>query len=122
MNRPIDAVVDTGSPWTVVSTNDLLSTRLPLHTMQKGPSLQLAGFKFFRYAIPNASLSFKTETGELFKGVLSTMGALVPTKLDKKTLDDVRNIPNIIGHDFLEENKLGFYFNVSTKTAYLEIP
>jgi len=67
-------------------------------------------------------MSFKTDSGGLFKGTLATFGALVPTKLDKKTLEDVRNIPSIIGHDFLEENKLALYFNVSAKIAYLEIP
>ena len=90
--------------------------------MQTGDTLQLAGFKFYRYSLGSATLSFRTETGEIFKGTLAKFGALVPTKLDRKTLDEVKNIPSIIGHDFLEENKLGLYFNVSTKTAYIEAP
>jgi hypothetical protein len=120
INKAIDAIVDTGSPYTVVSTNDLLGTRLRLHTMQKGETVSLAGFRFFRYLINNVTMNFKTETGELFKSKLSTIGALVPTKLDKKTLNDVKSIPSIIGHDFLEENQLSFYFNASAKIAYLE--
>lgn len=88
--------------------------------MQRGQTLQLAGFRFFRYPINNAILSFKTETGELFKGKPTSIGALVPTKLDKKTLDDVKNIPSIVGHDFMEENKLALYFNPSAKITYLE--
>lgn len=120
INRAIDAIVDTGSPYTVLSTNELLGARLPLRTMQKSEIVSLAGFRFFRHPINNVTMSFRAENGELYKGRLSSIGALVPTKLDKKTLSDVKNIPSIIGHDFLEENKLSFHFNVSAKIAYLE--
>lgn len=120
INKAIDAIVDTGSPYTVLSTNEILGTRLPIHTMQKGEMVSLAGFRFFRHPIHDVTMSFKTETGELFKGTLSSIGALVPTKLDKKTFDDVKYIPNIVGHDFLEENKLSLYFNPSAKVTYLE--
>ena len=65
-------------------------------------------------------MNFRTEKGELFKTKLSNIAALVPTKLDKKTLDDVKSIPSIIGHDFLEENKIAFYFHPSAKITYLE--
>jgi len=120
INKAIDAIVDTGSPYTVLSTNEILGTRLPIHTMRKGETVSLAGFRFFRYPINNVTLTFRTETNELFKGRLGSIGALVPTKPDKKTLDDVKHIPNIIGHDFLEENKLSLYFNPSAKITYLE--
>jgi hypothetical protein len=120
INKPIDSIVDTGSPFTALSTNEILSTRMPIHTMQKGEMVSLAGFRFFRYPINNVTLKFKTETGELFAGKLSTISALVPTKLDKKTLNDVKSIPSIVGHDFMEENKIAFYFNPSAKITYLE--
>jgi hypothetical protein len=120
INKPIDSIVDTGSPFTTLSTNEILSTRMPIHTMQKGERVSLAGFRFFRYPINNVTLKFKTETGELFAGKLSTISALVPTKIDKKTLNDVKSIPSIIGHDFMEENKIAFYFNPSAKITYLE--
>jgi len=120
INKAIDAIVDTGSPYTVLSTNEILGTRLPIHTMQKGEMVALAGHRFFRYLINNVGMNFRTETGELFKTKLSSIAALVPTKLDKKTLNDVKDIPSIIGHDFLEENKIAFYFNPSAKITYLE--
>jgi hypothetical protein len=120
INKTIDAIVDTGSPYTVLSTNEILGTRLPIHTMQKGETISLAGFRFFKHPINNVSMSFKTETGELFKAQMLSIGALVPTKLDKPTLKAVLSIPNIIGHDFMEENRVSFYFNPSAKNAYLE--
>lgn len=120
INKVIDAIVDTGSPFTVLSTNEILGTRLPIHTMQKGEMVSLAGFRFFRYLINNVSMSFRTDTNELVKVQMSSIGALIPTKLDKVTLKGVMSIPNIVGHDFLEENKVSFHFNPCVKSAYLE--
>jgi predicted aspartyl protease len=42
----IDALVDTGSPFTVLSPKDALSTRLPLSRMRSGPTIGLAGCTF----------------------------------------------------------------------------
>lgn len=120
ITKPIDAIVDTGSPYTVLSPNEVFGSRLPIRTMRRGETVTLAGFRFFKYPINNVGMNFRTETDELFKGTLSYISALVPTKIDKKTLGDVRHIPNIIGHDFLEENKLSFYFNPCAKITYLE--
>lgn len=122
VSKAIDAIVDTGSPYTIISTNDVLGTRLPLHSMQKGETVHLAGFRFFRYPITNVSMSFRNEAGELFKGNMTSIGALVPTKLDKNTLEEVKSIPSIIGHDFMEENNMAIYFNPNTKVSYLEYP
>lgn len=118
--KPIDALVDTGSPFTVLSTNDIMSTRLPISKMQSGEIVSLAGFRFFNHPIKNVTMNFRTETDELFKVNLPTIGSLIPTKLDKKTINDVKHIPSIVGNDFLEDQKLAFYFNPSVKVAYLE--
>jgi len=88
--------------------------------MQSGETVSLAGYRFFNHQIREATLSFRTETNELFKASLPSIGSLVPTKLDKKTMDDVKHIPSIIGNDFLEEQKLALYFNPSIREVYLE--
>ena len=80
----------------------------------------MAGFRFFNHPIKNVTMNFRTETDELFKVNLPTIGSLIPTKLDKKTINDVKHIPSIVGNDFLEDQKLAFYFNPSVKVAYLE--
>jgi len=51
---------------------------------------------------------------------LPKIGVLIPTKTGKNAIEDVREIPSIIGNDFLEEHKFALYFNPSTKVAYLE--
>jgi len=120
ISRFVDALVDTGSPYTVLSTNEVMSTRMPITKMRLGEIVSLAGFHFFNYPIKNVEMSFRTETDELFKVKLESIGSLIPTKLNKKTLDEVKNIPSIIGNDFLESQKLALYFNPSKRIAYLE--
>jgi len=65
-------------------------------------------------------LNFRTELDEIFKVNLPTIGSLIPTKINEKTMKEVKHIPTIIGNDFLEEQKLAFYFNPSASIVYLE--
>jgi hypothetical protein len=88
--------------------------------MQSGEIVSLAGYHFFNHQIKDATISFRTESDELFKVNLPTVGSLIPTKLDKKTMDGVKHIPSIIGNDFLEEQKLALYFNPSIRAVYLD--
>lgn len=120
ISKPVDALIDTGSPFTVLSTNDILSTRMPITKMQSGETVSLAGYRFFNHPIRDATMNFRTESDELFKVNLPTIGSLIPTKIDKKTMDEVKYIPSIIGNDFLENQKLALYFNPSARVVYLE--
>jgi hypothetical protein len=115
----IEALVDTGSPFTVLSTTDALKLKLPIKTMRKGSPVALAGFRFLCHQLPNSHLNFKMEDGQYFT-VNTSMGVLVPTKMDKKTLRDIQHIPSLIGNDFLEDQGLALIFNPSAKIAYLE--
>jgi len=120
--KVVDALIDTGSPFTVLSTKDILTTRMSMNNMQSGETVSIAGFHFFNHQIRNVTMNFRTEQNELFTVNLPTIGSLIPTKTDKKTMDEVKSIPSIIGHDFLEEQKLALYFNPSARLVYLEIP
>ena len=88
--------------------------------MQSGATVSLAGHRFFNHPIKDATMSFRTESNELFKVNLPTIGSLIPTKIDKKTMDEIKYIPSIIGNDFLENQKLALYFNPSARVVYLE--
>jgi len=120
ISKLVDALIDTGSPFTVLSTNDVLSTRMPITRMQSGEIVSLAGFRFFNHPIRDVTMNFRTESDELFKVNLPKIGSLIPTKIDKETMNNVKHIPSIIGNDFLEEQKLALYFNPSTRVVYLE--
>ena len=88
--------------------------------MRKGESVYLAGFHFFKYNLGNASFTFKTIDNTSICFQLHNLGVLVPTKINKKVLEDVEPIPSIVGNDFLEEQKLALSFNPSQKITYLE--
>lgn len=118
----IDALIDTGSPFTVLSPKDIMSSRLSLKTMQRGETVSLAGFRFFNYPLKEVTMFFKDENRNLLKIELPLMGALVPTKIDEKTLDEVKHIPTIIGNDFLEDQHFTLTFNPSERVAFLERP
>lgn len=116
----IEALVDTGSPFTVLSTVDALKLRLPIKTMRKVEPVYLAGFTFFKATLGNSSMTFRTDDQKTLKIQFNNMGVLIPTKLDPNQLEGVKHIPSIVGNDFLEQEKFGLYVNPSTKVAYLE--
>ena len=87
--------------------------------MRKGNPVSLAGFRFLRHQLPNSHLNFKMEDGQYFS-VNMSMGVLIPTKIDKKTLRDMQHIPSLIGNDFLEDQGFTLVFNPNKKLAYLE--
>jgi len=116
----IDALVDTGSPFTVLSTKDIMTSRLSIKTMQRGETVSLAGFRFFDFPIKEPTLYFRDQDGKLLKIDLPLIGALIPTKIDKTTLDEVKHIPTILGTDFLEEQRFTLSFNPSGRIAFLE--
>lgn len=120
ISKLVDAVVDTGSPVTVLSTNDILSTRMSITNMQSGETVFVAGHRFFNHPIKDVTMNFRTESDELFKVNLQTIGSLIPTKTDKNTMNDIKAIPSIIGTDFLEDQKLALYFNLSARIVYIE--
>jgi hypothetical protein len=93
---------------------------MPITKMQSGETVLLAGYRFFNHPIRDVTMNFRTESDELFKVNLPTIGSLIPTKIDKKTMNDVKHIPSIIGNDFLEAQKIALYFNPSARVVYFE--
>jgi hypothetical protein len=76
------------------------------------------------------SIRAQIESAELFACMhadsvwfeIENLGVLIPTKINKKVLQDVEPIPSIIGNDFLEDQKLTLVFNPSQKITFLELP
>jgi len=118
--KAINALIDTGSPFTVLSPKDLLATRHPFRATQKEKIVSLAGHKFYKMQINKVTLLFKTEDDEILDIDVGSIGALIPTKRDQKTMDDVASIPSLIGNDFLEDHNCSLHFDPNGQTAYLE--
>jgi hypothetical protein len=45
---------------------------------------------------------------------------LVPTKIDRDTLEETQAIPSLVGTDFIEDHSLTFIFEPHTSKAYFE--
>lgn len=116
----VKALIDTGSPFTVLSPLDALRFRLPINSMRKGYSVKLAGFNFFKYPLNNTTFSFKTQCpkGKYFD--VSDFGVLVPTKKGLMKNKFIMAIPSIIGINFLEEHGLSLFFDPKKKLCCLE--
>lgn len=88
--------------------------------MRKGESVSLAGFRFLKCSLGNASFTFKTIEDKSISFQVRNLGVLVPTKINKKILKDVEPIPSIVGNDFLEDHNLALFFHPTQKVTYLE--
>lgn len=119
----LEALIDTGSPFTVLSTREVLRMQLPNKPLKKGEPLTLAGFKFVKHSLGGGYFSFRDEKGGVVE-LNHPISSILPTstKLNRKQIQELDNIPPIMGCDFLIANKLAFYFNPSASTAYFETP
>ncbi|MFQ5950450.1 MAG: aspartyl protease family protein [Candidatus Geothermarchaeales archaeon] len=107
----IEAIVDTGSPYTVISTKDALRLNIPIKRMRTGGSVGLAGRSFRRPKIRDVTLRFTTDEGKPHIIKLQEMVVLKPTQWNKKVIKEVQDIPSLIGIDFLEEQGFAFHYD-----------
>ncbi len=114
----LSAVVDSGSPFTTISTRDALSFGLPIKHWQSGELTRLAGNRFYKYEL-EADAAFRTADNKTFH-CRHNFRVLIPTKIDEATIREVQPIPSLIGTDLLEDNKFAFVFDPSSELAYLE--
>ena len=117
---PVEALVDTGSPWIAITPKDSLRLNILIKHLQKAtewPIITLASHKFHRYLLNKASVRLKDEKGKIFDYKLP-ISVLWPTK--KKWPEQIKDIPSIIGSDFFTFGKLHLYYDPCNQTAYLE--
>jgi len=108
----VTAIIDTGSPNTILGSADVQRMRLSQIQMQKligeEKEVNLGGAQMKTRTLEEAELSLG---GKLQVKI----PVQVPVKLIKGSPP-----PSIIGVDFLLEGKLKFFFDPNKKEAYLE--
>ncbi len=110
---PIKAIVDTGSPKTLIGLSDMKRLRISkvqLNTIE-GPlnPIRIGGGSVKTKILPNAKIKFS----DLFEIELDVN---FPVSGDEQI-----NQPSLLGVDFLEKTGAGFSFNPSKREAYFEI-
>ena len=110
----ITAIIDTGSPTTILGSADVQRMRISQIQMQKltgtEKEVNLGGAQLKTRLLPEAELSIDNK-------IKVKIPVQVPVKLIKGVPP-----PTIIGIDFLTEGKLRFSFDPCAKEAYLETP
>ena len=110
---PIKAIVDTGSPITIIGPLDIKRMRLSKIQLQKlqgrDKSINIGGGKVFTKVLENARLRF----GENLE---IEMPIDFPIKNEEKSIQ-----PTLLGVDFMLKTKAKLIFDPTNKEAYFEI-
>src|SRR3989344_9061013 len=109
---PVNAIIDTGSPTTLIGFSDLRRMRLSSLQIKKllgkKEEINIGGGKMQTVALEG--MNFK-------------VGNYLETSLDVKfplSGEDEKQ-PTLLGVDFLEKIKANFYFNPDKRESYIEI-
>ncbi len=109
---PIEAIVDTGSPKTIIGPIDIKKMRLSNLKCEgiegKDQSLKLGGGEVKTRILSNARIRFGKE-------IDITMPINIP--IDSKE----QNTPSILGVDFLLATKAKLFFDAAKKESFFEL-
>lgn len=108
----VNAIIDTGSPTTILGAGDIQRMRLSQVQMGKlagtEQEINLGGAQIKTRILPEVELKIVGEN-------IKMSSIQVPVKLIKGTPP-----PTILGVDFLLQGKFSFFFNPNKKESYLE--
>ena len=109
----VNAIIDTGSPTTILGWGDVQKIRLSQVQMKRlegaEKEINIGGAQIKTRVLPEAELIFGGRN-------LKISSIQVPIKLVKGTPP-----PTILGVDFLLQGKFSFFFNPDKRESYLEV-
>jgi len=108
-------ILDTGSPETIINYTDALRLNIPFIT--KGKIIKMGSRKFQGYEYGRLIFVFLTEDGNKVEENIKVI-ILRPTGLSE--IEEVDDIPTILGMNFLREREYKLFCDVSKEIAYLE--
>lgn len=121
---PLEALVDTGSPFTVLSPRDTVRLQIPLSRLNRHPELSaicFAGLNFIPRLANGAILIFKDKDGREHEIKHEPFYALEPTTPRSKWEDrGAFRPPNIIGMDFIKKWRIKSHSDPSLNEFALE--
>ncbi|MBI4181537.1 MAG: hypothetical protein HY520_01040 [Candidatus Aenigmarchaeota archaeon] len=108
MRGRIEALIDTGSPYTLFSEAEGIRQQFPYSRRQHDTSIGISSINAWKYPVNEVQLAFLTAEGQVVR--FTTNGFFLKSTSDKQ---DVRGqsacLPNILGMDFIFNNNLGFW-------------
>ena len=117
---PIEALVDTGSPWIAIGPRDALRLNISIKHLRKATeytTVALGGYRFWRYQL-RGTVRLRDEEGRIISIDLPSISVLRSTK--KKPPEGMKDIPSVLGSDFLTIGRFHLHFDPSKQIAFLE--
>jgi len=121
---PIEALVDTGSPFTALTPKDTVRLQIPLSRLPRHPeiiSIAFGGIDFIPRLAEGAEFIFKDKDGKEHEIKHEPIYALEPRTLRSKWEErGAFRFPNIIGMDFLRKLRVKPHLDPYLKEFALE--
>jgi hypothetical protein len=121
---PLEALVDTGSPFTAIATRDAERYQIPFSKLNRDPKLSsigFAGLRFILRLVKNAELTFKDEEEKrhtIQHEPLYVLEPDFPRNLWRER--GVYRLPNVIGMDFIRHQKVKPHIDPASDEFKLE--
>lgn len=103
----ITAIVDNGSPFTIVMENDLKRTRMPYTKLPTAQKVNLGPISLFLKDLGDCDLVFKDIESNILKLKHKVYGGI----LVQRKIQLVQILPSILGRDFLTKNNFNLIRN-----------
>ena len=119
----IEAVIDTGSPKTIISAGDAIKLSIPFTNLQSTtPLTGLGKGRTPMLLINKFAFSIRDSDGKPNNFDMPFLVADVPRIRNEgqEKLNNATRIPTLIGMDFLELNDFDLFVSLNKNVAYLE--
>jgi predicted aspartyl protease len=120
---PLEAVIDTGAPKTIISASDAQKLRIPFNNLEStSPIIGFGKASTPALFMKSFVIAMKSDDGKINRKDISVIVTDVPTlnKFGQSILEHAFMMPTLIGMDFLEKNGLKLFVDVKGNIAYLE--
>lgn len=118
----MDFVIDTGSPDSYLSQKDTVRLQIPTKEKITIGEVDFGGSRFEQIKLPKFKL-FLLKEGKENKEFIETeveLAALKTTKTSEKKIQVARQLPSILGMDFLKQQKFSLHVILTECIAYLQ--
>lgn len=118
--------VDTGGPLTSLTPADVEKLHIPLNSLYgrtPRPSTHyIGGLSFWAYPMEDVTLAIRDENNKREEFILDSINVLKLTKNDRESIARAREIPSILGMDFITKNGFTLNFDPNNRIASLAKP
>ncbi len=114
-------IVDTGSNRSMIGYSDVVRFNLPQSSLTFSENSYIGGTSLKLHRLDDVTLMEDEPGNQMLRLKTQCIFASTPSKKNESERIRAKNIPSIIGLDFLNEQGIGLYCNPSRKEAYLEL-